>query len=293
VHTNGEPNPPDLACQRHPDRPAVASCTSCDALVCADCRRADPDSLTLCPRCAVVDDVDGAIDVDWPPAPTWSVPPPALPAPDPTPRLSPPPDVAGVAGPEPLPWEQGGRYGTFEALGRTVIDALRAPFTFMGRIPWVRRDFRTPLIFALLCGLLGQVPLQLGQTDAMASIWKTLGVDPLAGTLIALSMMPLVLALEILLESALAHGLLRLIGANARPYETTFRVYCYANVSAIVLMVPYLGFLVQPFLMVIFLLSGLRIGQKTTFTQALLGLAPHLLLPLLVGLGMLGGPLGV
>lgn len=275
-----------LFCRHHPEVPAVASCVSCGDLVCGACRQHAEDGRTLCPTCAPVElRLETAAP---PPAPTIDI---SLPAAEPAaPALPPVIDLPLTW----IPWEQESRLGTLGALYYSLMWALRGPIHFMNRIPWVRGDLRTPLIFALLAGIIGRVGdtalAMLVPADMLPAnpLTAELGVHPAVARLLLMPTFPLAICLRLFLISVLAHGLLKLAGAARRPFEATFRVHAYAGVATMLLAVPLLGSIAEPFFSVILLLAGLRAAHGLTMAQALLGLLPTLAETMLVIAAVMG-----
>ncbi len=287
-------------CPAHPAAEAVAACVQCGRWVCADCRRVDEDGLGGCTECvldagdppqddapahetpdavaagpaAVVEpDVEPA---DRPPPPSPRTPPTWVEAPPPEPELH-------VVGPTPVPWENGGRHSDLQAFVLTARAALLGPARYMARIPWARGDLRTPLLFALLAGIIGQLGLMLitrfvGPPAGMTGAAGGFSQLPVGSALATAPLLPLMVAVSIFVGSWLAHGMLRLSGDPPRPYEATFRVYAYAEVSSLLLLVPWIGPYAARFAFVFLLLTGFRMAQGAGFSASLLAMAPSVVL---------------
>lgn len=285
----------DPVCPAHPERPAVAGCADCGRWVCAGCRRITDDGLTRCPRCAGDEPEADATDAR---APTDEAAPPPGPharpaAPPPTgltmPRAAEPPPpraaepVVQVVGPTPVAWERPSRHDDLRAFALTAREALLGPTRYMGRIPWVRGDLRTPLIFAVLAGVIGQLGLIAmtrfaGPPAGMSTAAGGFATLPIGGALATAPLLPLMVTVSVLVGGWLAHTMLRLAGDPPRPFEATFRVYAYAEVSSLLLWLPWLGPYAARFAYVFLLLTGLRLAQGAGFSASLLAMAPSVVL---------------
>ncbi|MCB9527056.1 MAG: hypothetical protein H6703_03865 [Myxococcales bacterium] len=250
-----------LCCAVHPEAPAVAACVECGRLVCAVCRAVDVDGLSRCVECRAA------------PSPPDRPPQHALTAPP-----EPAADASEHLGPTPIPWErpEGGDIAAFFATAR---EALLGPTRYMGRVPWLRGELRTPLLFAVIAGVLGQLAL-IVQTAFFAPPAVAVGLAALPpGLALATApLLPLVVTFALFLKAGAAHAMLRVAGAPPRPFEATFRVYAYAEVASLLLVVPWIGPYAARFYVVFLLLTGLRFAQAAGFSASLLAMAPTLLL---------------
>lgn len=303
-----EPEGAALVCPVHPARSAVAACLACGRWLCAECRLTDEHGMPICAACAAERAVASA------PGPAWAGADARAAKEAPAERDDPPredaptddeagggvvaapgpiahPDAVEVTGEAPIAWEHPDRFGDFAAYGRTVFEALTGPIRFMGRIPWVRQDLRTPLVFALVSMLLGHLgvlmamavdPPQLVLPTPGPGMPKLPDVPPAVLGLIVLPVMPLMLTALLFFEAALAHLLVRLAGAARRPFEATFRVFAYAQVASLLLLIPGPGKLLENFLLVFLVLTGMRIAHQTRFLAGMLALVPVLLQQMLL-----------
>lgn len=189
-----------------------------------------------------------------------------------------PADASERLGPTPIPWErpEGGDIAAFFATAR---EALLGPTRYMGRVPWLRGELRTPLLFAVIAGVLGQLGL-IVQTAFFAPPAVAVGLAALPpGIALATApLLPLVVTAALFLKAGAAHAMLRVAGAPPRPFEATFRVYAYAEVASLLLVVPWIGPYAARFYVVFLLLTGLRFAQAAGFSASLLAMAPTLLL---------------
>lgn len=270
-----------LRCPAHPGAAAVAACVACGRWVCPACRRVDDDGLTRCAQCAAGEAPDAepaeAPEAEHAPEPR------RLPVPAAgRPRTAPPPEVE-VVGPTPIAWEQPARHGDGPAFALTAREALLGPARYMGRVPWLRGDLRTPLVFAVLAGVLGQLGLMLahhliGPPVGLSGAVGGLADLPPGAGLAATPLLPLMVTVSIFVGAGLAHAVLRFAGNPPRPFEATFRVYAYAEVSSLLLWLPWIGPYAARFYFVFLLLTGLRFAQNAGFSASLLAMAPSVVL---------------
>ena len=283
-----------MECARHPDTGAIAACAECGDLVCAACRRVGEDGLGRCPGCSAIDEPDAQVEpepseladalVTLEPGVSLAAldsEAPVATEPEPEP-VEAEPDTVDDSGLAPIPWEHPERFGDTAAFRMSVTQAVFAPMQFMTRVPWVRGDLQTPLLFAVLCGVLGFMGMTLvgsvfplpqapGSTFALGP----LGVlPPTVARLVQMPLLPLTLTLVLFMQSGLAHVLLSAVGATRRPFEATFRVFCYAQVASLFLIIPKAGPHVNVMFTVLLVLSGMRAAHATTFATGLLALTP-------------------
>jgi hypothetical protein len=255
------------ACATHPERPALAGCAECGALLCAECRHVAPDGLSRCAACLG----QPAEPLEERPAEA-----PATPA-------------ASSASTLFIPWErpEGTAIGAFWATAR---EAASGPLRFMERVPWRRRDLRTPLVFALLCGTLGYTIATLLAVSGLG--WPTapislfFGVPESAGrALLVLPTVPLQVTFEVVGSAALSYLAFRVAKVPTASYEATFRAYAYASAPRLLLGLPG-GQLLVTVVELMMVISGFRAAHGLTTRQALVGFIPQALLFLAaVGLG--------
>lgn len=237
----------------------MAACIECGRLVCADCRTVADDGLCWCAECLAA----------------------PLPMPEPE-RTADPPSAASPTpipdGPTPIPWEHPERRDIV-AFAHTVREALLGPSRYMGSIPWLRGDLRTPLLFAVLASVLGQLGLML-QTAFIPPLTPAGGLAalPPGMALATAPLLPLLVTVALFLKALAAHAMLRVAGSPPRPFEATFRVYAYAEVASLLLIVPWVGPYAARFYVIFLLLTGLRFAQGAGFSASLLAMAPTLLL---------------
>ncbi len=258
-------------CLLHPEAVAVARCVGCERAVCVQCLSRDEDGLVQCTQCAEGVQIDLAYLFA---------------------QRSKEEAVAGEAatketGESPVvvddvvPWEAPRTTSDTQAFGRTTIEALLSPNRYMSRIPWVRGELQNPLMYGLVAGCIGQLAsiLQLVANPELLQIpGLTLSDTALTGfLLLSLPLMPLLLVVGLFVKSWLAHKLMGFMGERRNPFEATFRVFCYAEAAAVLLLVPIAGPYAAMFFSVFLLLTGLRHAQGAGFLTSIVALAPVLL----------------
>ena len=163
----------------------------------------------------------------------------------------------------------------------------------MSAVPWTAPRFGSPMIYAVLVGSIGQLaqtarlamnPEQI--TAAMKKMPELTNVTPESVIVATLPLIPIVVVFGLFFQSALAHGLLKLIGAAQMPFATTFRVFAYAESAAVLLWLPGIfGPIAYKFMTVFMALNGLRIGQKAGLPASIIALIPMMFMYSLSGSG--------
>lgn len=216
--------------------------------------------------------------------------------------------IAAATGTQTLPseggpaWEDRESIGLFQAITQTVSAVLMRPAETFATMRHSGGLAQPLLYFVLLStctfaiAVLYQIaasqfnPALLGSSLSGAAK----GAYPVAavGTIL---ISPALYVVSAFLSSGVTHLCLMLLGGANRPYETTFRVICYAQASASVFnLLPLCGGLIALFWGAYVIIIGLREGQgisggKATLALTLPGLACCLILLLLgtaAGIGL-------
>ncbi len=178
----------------------------------------------------------------------------------------PAPAVAGEdeAGPA---WEHRRRLGFFPALLGTLKGVLIQPgatFAAMKRTGGLGGPLSFYLILAWLSALATAAAnffLKASFNASMLSSISKLGVLPRGVTggakqamasgameigilLMVMLATVIVMVLSLFIATGIVHLLLKLLGGAKQPYETTFRVFCYSESTAILKLIPGLGFII-------------------------------------------------
>jgi hypothetical protein len=162
---------------------------------------------------------------------------------------------SGEAG-EYCPWEDLEGLGFFQAFLTTLKDVLFSPAQFYRRMP-TRGEFRSPLIFGLILGVLGGVLGLAWQQVFMLRVGQFREIAPthLVGITIAL---PLIVLVSLYIWSAIVHLCLTMVGGNRRGFEATFRVIAYSWSTQILALIPFVGSLIIPLYALVIEVIGLR-----------------------------------
>jgi len=164
-----------------------------------------------------------------------------------------PPVLAGELN---LPsWEQKSELGVFTAFASTVKEVLVEPSATFSRMKETG-GFMTPFIYMVIATLLGTAlafAVQFGmqavmgsavasQNPQFAQIMAAQGLGLGTGVVVLLVVLPILLFVGSFLNGGLWHLSLMVLGGANKPFESTYRVYCYVSgSSALVSLVPCCG----------------------------------------------------
>ncbi|MCH8306058.1 MAG: YIP1 family protein [Candidatus Marinimicrobia bacterium] len=162
---------------------------------------------------------------------------------------------------EPIPWEQKSTLGLVGAFIGTLILTFTKPKEFFKRVP-TTGGFATPMIYALISGLLGTwfnlawqmlfVYLGIVESDAQSP-------DSSMGFNILITVLsPLIIPLGLLVGTGIIQIALTILGVQKINYETTFRVICYSSGAAILGIFPVIGSMIGAFVTISLEAMGLR-----------------------------------
>jgi hypothetical protein len=185
-----------------------------------------------------------------------------------------------------LPWEHRQQLGFVKAWFDTVSLLITKPseaFTMMRP----EGGLMDPLLFGLIGGCAGAVVSILFQ-GLMSSIpgfagndevFRHFGISHLAFIIIYAVLSPLLVVIGLFVGSAILHVCLMLVGGANRPFETTFRVACFAGGAAnLFSMIPMCGGIIAVVYHIVLDCIGLSRAHPTTTGKALLAI----FLPLIV-----------
>ena len=204
-----------------------------------------------------------------------------------------------------LPWDDRQQRGILRAFFDTLIMVLTRPaeaFTVMKREGGVSE----PLIYAIIGGSVGGViyflySFLLSSAQLLGSHENPImhmmggGIRPL----FFIILVPLVVAISAFISSAILHLCLMIVGGAKQPFETTFRVVCFAGGSANpLLVIPICGGLIGGIWKIVLCCIGLARAHETDTGRAVLAVALPLIvccggalvLGMMVGLGAFGFP---
>jgi hypothetical protein len=183
------------------------------------------------------------------------------------------------SGTEPA-WEERDRLGFFPAISRTVSAVLMRPaetFASMKRTGGLADPL---LYFVLLSSTMFAVSAlyQLAATSfnpaALPPSFPHASKGAFSVALIgSILLSPALYVVSAFISAGITHLCLRLLGGANRPFETTFRVLCYAQASAAVFnLLPLCGGLIGVIWGAYCIIIGLREAQQTTGWKATLAI---------------------
>jgi hypothetical protein len=188
-----------------------------------------------------------------------------------------PPEAA--PGTEPA-WEERDRLGFFPAISRTVSAVLMRPaetFAAMKRTGGLADPllyfvllssamFAISALYQLAAGSFNPAALPPNFPHASKGAFSV----ALIGSIL---LSPALYVVSAFISSGITHLCLRLLGGANRPFETTFRVICYAQASAAVFnLLPLCGSLIGVIWGAYCIIIGLREAQQTTGWKATLAI---------------------
>ena len=207
-----------------------------------------------------------------------------------------PPALAGEMN---LPsWEQKDQVGFFAGFAATVKEVLTEPAATFSRMKETG-GFMTPFLYMLIATGIGAA-LGMGMQLAMQPVMAAIGAkqDPALGQMFAaqgfgmgtgilafLIILPIALFIASFLNGGLWHLSLMILGGAKKPFEATYRVYCYVSGScALVSLVPCCGGIISLVWTVVSGAIGLSKVHDISTGKAVMAV----LLPLLVCCGLCG-----
>lgn len=186
--------------------------------------------------------------------------------------------AGSAAGTQPeagLPWEHRRQLGFFKAYFETVSVLLMKPseaFTLMKR----EGGLTDPLLFALIGGSVGTLASMLFQIGLQSLLGlggsnNVLNVFGTGAVITFLVLSPLFMALGMFVGSGILHLFLMILGGANRPFETTFRVFCFSSGAAYLFsIIPFCGGYVTPIYDIVLQCIGLSRAHETTTGKAVL-----------------------
>lgn len=197
-------------------------------------------------------------DLPEPEEPALEVPPPIL-------------EVVGEKGASPAilepAWERSAELGLLASIGRTISEVLLNPTRTFAAMTQTG-GLRVPLLYYLILGIIG-TEVSLAYRFVMALINPSSVFPEYKGEIttdfILMSfagffvLAPLLVAAGAFVSSSIFHISLMALGSAKKPFEATFRVFCYAAGSAMIFqLIPLCGEVIQPVWAIICLIIGLR-----------------------------------
>jgi hypothetical protein len=215
-------------------------------------------------------------------APAANAPPPQTPA---APTMIAPTAGSTSAPRSGLPWDERHTKGFFSAFIETLQVVLTRPseaFTAMRR----EGGLGEPLFYAMIGGSFGLVFYFVYQLAFQSLGMFASRSNPLAhligagiGGVILIIFVPVLVAIGTFVNAAILHVCLMIVGGAKQPFETTFRVICFASGSVLPLMVvPLCGGLIAGIWDLVLRCIGLARAHETDTGRAVLAV----LLPVIV-----------
>ncbi len=181
---------------------------------------------------------------------------------------------------DPIPWERQDIYGFFPGLFLTLKKILFRPMEFFASLPMGRPKGKA-LVFNLLIsefllvidfmwslfGLRARFGAS-GQSDFTGAF----SASPGLGLLLALLLVPLILAVGVYLDAWLTHLLLLLFRSAKKGFSETFRVMCYSAAPTVLSAVPVAGQILSPVILIWYMTLqaiGLKKVHEGAYTQTL------------------------
>jgi hypothetical protein len=184
-----------------------------------------------------------------------------------------------------LPWDERHSKGLFSAFIETLQMVLTRPseaFTAMRR----EGGLGEPLFYTLIGGSFGLVFYFIYQLAFQSLGMFATRPNPLAhlvgasiGGVILIILVPVLVAFAAFFNAAILHVCLMIVGGAKQPFETTFRVVCFASGSVIPLMVvPLCGGFIAGIWDIVLRCIGLARAHETDTGRAVLAV----LLPVII-----------
>jgi len=187
-----------------------------------------------------------------------------------------------------LPWEHRSERGLFNAFFETLVMVLTKPtaaFTTMSR----EGGLSEPLIYAVIGGSMGLIASLLFNLAFQSFGFLAADRNALTGMVGAgiglvfcIILMPVFVAIGMFIGAGILHVCLMIVGGAKQPFETTFRVLCFAMGSTYPLMiVPICGGVIAGVWGIVTECIGLARAHETDTGRAVLAV----FLPLIVCCG--------
>ncbi len=197
------------------------------------------------------------------------------------PPLPPESGVAPATTPPRLPWEERERLGFFEAMVQTVRLLVIDPAGAFSRLR-EDGDLTSPMLFGIIvswvCILLSQlwnVVLSntlggaLGDVEGLELLFQAPSIWELVGVML---LWPVIFVVIVFIGAGILHLCLMMVGAMAKAelgFEGTLKVYIYATVSWLALIIPFAGSFVGTLWHVVLLEVGFAKVHRTSQGRSL------------------------
>jgi len=171
-----------------------------------------------------------------------------------------------------IPWEEPGRSWLSAAI-ETVKLLIASPRAAYERVP-VRADVLRPVLFALLLGWIGllfSAMWELTVGDMIRNMMPQSG-QPSPPRLVYVIMMmfgPVVVAVGLLVSSALIHLGLMLVGGAKNGFVATLRAISYAQAANIAMVLPFCGSLIASVGLIVLQVIGISVLHRIPIGKAI------------------------
>ena len=185
-----------------------------------------------------------------------------------------------------FPWESG--EGFIRAFLRTTSEALFSPTLFFRKVA-AGEGYGSPLVYALLAGIIGAAGSVMWQWILFSRLFPLEMLFPRSSYSFLLAIvcasLPFVVAFSIVVESAVLHLCLIIVGGNRKGFQATFRVVSYSWGGYLFGIIPFIGSTIGGIYSVILVILGVREGHGISTGRSVL--AVFLPILVMVGLGIL------
>ncbi|MFZ0434412.1 MAG: YIP1 family protein [Chthoniobacterales bacterium] len=177
-------------------------------------------------------------------------------------------------------WEERERIGFFPAIGQTISAVLIRPSPTFAAMKQSGGLANPLLYFVLLSSTMFAVSAlyQMGATSMNPEVFAK-GLPHASKTAFSVALIgsilisPALYVVSAFLSSGITHLCLRILGGATRPFETTFRVICYAQASAMVFnLLPLCGGLIGVIWGAYCIIIGLKETHRTSGLKATLAI---------------------
>ena len=177
-------------------------------------------------------------------------------------------------------WEERERLGFFAALSQTIGDVLLRPTQTFASLKQTGGLANPLLYFVLVSSSMFAVSAfyQIAMTTVNPALFASkiphaTGSSFTVALIGSVLLSPALYVVSAFISSGITHLCLKLLGGANRPFETTFRVICYAQASAAVLnVIPVCGSLVGVIWGAYAIIIGLKEAQNTEGWRATLAI---------------------
>ncbi|MEY2906377.1 MAG: hypothetical protein RLZZ408_848 [Verrucomicrobiota bacterium] len=177
-------------------------------------------------------------------------------------------------------WEERDRIGFFPAIAQTISAVLMRPSPTFASMKQSGGLANPLLYFVLLSSTMFAVSAlyQMGATSMNPEVFSK-GLPHASKTAFSVALIgsilisPALYVVSAFLSSGITHLCLRILGGSTRPFETTFRVICYAQASAMVFnLLPLCGGLIGVIWGAYCIIIGLKETHHTSGLKATLAI---------------------